>query len=257
MQCIQAELVEHKELNEAYYLLLVRIPELEREKFAPKAGQFVQIKADAPGVLLRRPISIADYDAENGLLSLVIQEVGKASRAWRKLPVGSILDLIGPLGVGFSLDASFSGAHPLLIGGGVGVAPLFFLAKELQRKNITPHILLGARTESLLLYKREFALLGSVYCTTDDGSYGVKGRVTDHPVLHDSITSIYTCGPLIMMRAIVRFAKERGLPCEVSLENKMACGIGVCLCCVEATKRGNICCCSEGPVFNSDLLLWQ
>ena len=257
MQKIKAELLCREELNDAYYLLKVRIPAPLCESFTPQAGQFVQLAAHTPSVLLRRPISIADYHPESGTLFLVIQEVGKASHYWRQLAPGAMLDLIAPLGKGFTLEHDFSGEHPILVGGGVGTAPLLLLAKQLKERGITSTILLGARTKSLLLFREQFATLGNLYCTTDDGSFEVSGRVTDHPVLTERFSALYTCGPLAMMKPVIAWAKGREIPCEASLENKMACGIGACLCCVEPTTRGNICCCTEGPVFNGNLLLWK
>ena len=120
-----------------------------------------------------------------------------------------------------------------------------------------PTFLLGARSKKDLLMLDEYAKLGRVFITTEDGTEGEKGFVTNHSVLNEHFDSIYTCGPTPMMKAVAHYAKEHDITCEVSLENMMACGLGACLCCVEKTTEGNLCVCKEGPVFNINRLLWQ
>ena len=147
---------------------------------------------------------------------------------------------------------------PLLVGGGVGTAPMLMLGAELVKMGCTPAFLLGARSSKDLLQLENFEKLGEVYTTTEDGSMGEKGYVTQHSVLHtDRFDMIYTCGPKPMMVSVAKYAKAHGIECEVSLENRMACGVGACLCCVENTDEGHLCVCKEGPVFNIKKLLWQ
>ncbi|KAA6337171.1 Dihydroorotate dehydrogenase B (NAD(+)) electron transfer subunit [termite gut metagenome] len=146
----------------------------------------------------------------------------------------------------------------LLIGGGVGVAPLLFLGEQLRKMGSNPTFLLGAKSKKDLLQLDNFGTYGNVYITTEDGSCGEKGYVTQHPILNKiRFDRIYACGPRPMMIAIAKYAKANDIFCEVSLENTMACGIGVCLCCVEDTIDGHLCICKEGPVLNSNKLVWQ
>ena len=146
----------------------------------------------------------------------------------------------------------------LLVGGGVGVAPLLYQGAFLKSLGVKPTFLLGARTSKDLLMLDEFRKYGEVYITTEDGSEGEKGFVTQHTILQKQrFDLIQTCGPTPMMRAVARYAYQQGIDCEVSLENMMACGLGACLCCVEKTTEGNLCVCKEGPVFNIKRLLWQ
>ena len=221
-------------------------------------GQFVEVRVDhTPSVMLRRPISIHYYNKESNELGLLVQLVGDGTRWMATLKAGDTLNLVLPLGNGFTLPADTAG-HPLLIGGGVGVAPLLYLGMKLREMGITPTFLLGSRTENELMQVQEFEKVGPVYITTENGAVGEQGYVTQHSVLtREQFTLVYTCGPKPMMVAVARWAKAAGVPCEVSLENKMACGVGACLCCVEDTKEGNVCVCKEGPVFSIDKLSWQ
>lgn len=214
-----------------------------------KPGQFAQVQIpDTSGVLLRRPISIHDADEEKGCLSLVIQTVGKGTRALTAMREGENVNLVYPLGNGYPVD----GETPLLVGGGCGVAPLLYLAKTFQKKGIRPLILLGCKNRVIL--QEEFARYGDVYITTENGSCGEQGFVTQHSIWDtaSTIDGIFTCGPEAMMQSVARRAKEKHVPCYVSLENTMACGIGACLCCVVETEHGNRCTCTEGPVFLAD-----
>jgi len=139
----------------------------------------------------------------------------------------------------------------LLIGGGVGSAPLLYLGKKLKDSGQEPEFLLGGRSAKDILQRSDFEQYGTVYYTTEDGSLGEKGFVTHHSILQKKkYDFIFTCGPRPMMAAVARYAQENGIGCEVSLENLMACGFGACLCCIEKTVRGNVCTCTEGPVFN-------
>lgn len=221
-------------------------------------GQFAEIKVEgSPATFLRRPISINYVDREKNQVWFLIQKAGEGTSRLAQITPGSKINVMFPLGNGFTLPES-AYLKPLLIGGGVGIAPLLFLGSSLAEKGIRPHFLLGARSASDLLQLQEFSRLGTVYTTTEDGSHGKKGYVTQHSVLNElHFDRIYTCGPKPMMMAVANYAATNHIECEVSLENMMACGIGACLCCVENTTEGNICVCKEGPVFNTKRLLWQ
>lgn len=221
-----------------------------------RPGQFVEVRIDdTPGVLLRRPISIHDLDAEHGLLVLLVQRVGKGTEWLCSRREGDKVNLVLPLGNGF--DVTASGQRPLLIGGGVGVAPLLLLGKELARLGVEPTFLLGARTEKDLLCLNQFRQTARTLVCTEDGGLGEKGFVTQHSVLgQESFSHMYVCGPKPMMQAVARLARTQGVACDVSLENRMACGLGACLCCVEDTVDGNVCVCKQGPVFSIDKLKW-
>lgn len=220
-----------------------------------RPGQFAQVKTPDNATFLRRPISICFVDYALNQLWLLVRNAGNGSRAIMKSPVGATLNIILPLGNGFGMD--ICGDAPLLIGGGVGCAPLLMLGAHLKAQGITPTFLIGARNKELVLLENELSLYGPVYVSTDDGSYGDKGLVVDNHILNENFSSIYTCGPLPMMKAAAAIAVKKSLPCEVSLENVMGCGIGACLCCVEKTVKGNVCVCKEGPVFNINQLLWH
>jgi dihydroorotate dehydrogenase electron transfer subunit len=223
-------------------------------------GQFVQVKINhSENVFLRRPISIHYVDKTKGELWLLIQVIGKGTQKLSTLKAGESLNLIYPLGSGFSIPAKpDKNKKLLLIGGGVGVAPLLYLGAYLKAQGFTPTFLLGARTEQDLLQLDEFRKIGKVHITTENGLAGERGYVTDHSSLQaGDAYFIYSCGPKPMMISVARYAKKWTIPCEVSLENTMACGIGACLCCVEKTQKGNTCVCTEGPVFNINELTWQ
>lgn len=219
-------------------------------------GQFVQVAANTPGVFLRRPISINDVNYDQNTIDLLIRKAGKGTSTLVALKEGDKLNILLPLGNGFSLDVA-SGSRLLLIGGGVGVAPLLYLGRKLKEAGHKPEFLLGARSAADLLELDDFAAIGTVHVSTEDGSMGEHGLVTRHSALEGNIDTIYCCGPAPMMKAVASIARERAINCEVSLENMMACGLGACLCCVENTVKGNVCVCTEGPVFNINLLNWQ
>jgi dihydroorotate dehydrogenase electron transfer subunit len=221
-------------------------------------GQFVEVRVDgSPATFLRRPISINFVDPEQNELWLLVAAVGDGTRRMAALQPGDVLNCLLPLGHGFTMPAS-QDERVLLVGGGVGVAPLLYMGAEMQQKGIKPTFLLGARTAKDLLMLDMFKRYGRVCVTTEDGSEGEKGFVTNHSILQkERFTSIATCGPTPMMKAVASYARKANVECEVSLENLMACGLGACLCCVEKTVEGNLCVCKEGPVFNIRKLLWQ
>ena len=256
-------------------------------------GQFVEVRVDgSPATFLRRPISINFVDRQANELWLLVACVGDGTRRLAELRPGDTLNCMLPLGNGWTCPqktlprplpvregSGYSQAHSLstplphreglgesllgeslflLIGGGVGVAPLLYLGAVLRQSGVEPTFLLGARSKKDLLMLQEFEKYGRVLVTTEDGSMGERGFVTNHSVLQqEHFDLIQCCGPTPMMKAVARYARQSGTACEVSLENLMACGLGACLCCVEKTTEGNLCVCKEGPVFNINRLLWQ
>lgn len=234
-----------------------------------RPGQFVEIRVDnSSDTFLRRPISINSVDYQKNELWLLVAKVGSGTRRLAQLKNGEILNCVLPLGNGFTVPespisegvvkAEKNASKILLVGGGVGVAPLLYMGKVLKDNGFAPIYLLGARSAGDILLLDEFRKYGSVYITTEDGSMGEKGFVTNHSILNEGgFSQISVCGPKPMMVAVAKFAKMKNYYCEVSLENKMACGLGACLCCVENTKHGNVCVCKDGPVFNINDLSWQ
>ena len=253
------------------YILDLKVKEVERihqryvliklthETALPEMlpGQFVEVRVDgSPSTFLRRPISINFVDRENNELWLLVATVGEGTKQLAKLKFGDVLNCVLPLGNGFT--PAKTGEKVLLVGGGVGVAPLLYMGAEMKRQGIEPTFLLGARTANDLLMLPIFNMYGRAYVTTEDGSMGEKGFVTNHSILaEEHFDRISTCGPTPMMKAVARYARQNNVDCEVSLENLMACGLGACLCCVEKTTEGNLCVCKDGPVFNIKKLLWQ
>ena len=222
-------------------------------------GQFAEIRIDgSQSTYLRRPISINFVDKDANEVWFLVQLVGDGTRKLATVAVGDVVNVVLPLGNGYSLPQDASAVKPLLVGGGVGTAPMLMLGAVLAKMGCKPTFLLGARSANDLLQLDEFQKLGDVYMTTEDGCMGEKGYVTMHSVLNEQkFDRIYTCGPKPMMMAVAKYAAANGIECEVSLENKMACGVGACLCCVENTDEGHLCVCKEGPVFNIKKLLWQ
>ena len=220
-------------------------------------GQFVEVRVDgSPATFLRRPISIHFVDKVHNELWLMVAMIGDGTRQMGRLQAGDTLNCVLPLGNAFTMPAA-KDEKVLLVGGGVGVAPMLYLGSALHAQGIQPTFLLGGRTAQDLLELDIFNRYGRVCVTTEDGSLGEKGFVTNHSVLNEHFDRICTCGPTPMMKAVAHYAKEHDITCEVSLENLMACGLGACLCCVEKTTEGNLCVCKEGPVFNINRLLWQ
>lgn len=216
-----------------------------------RPGQFAEVKIDdEPATFLRRPISIHNIDYENGELWLLIAMIGSGTRRLGQLSTGCTLNLILPLGNGFTLPHK-AGTRCLLVGGGVGAAPLFMLGRRLRQLHCEPTFLLGGRTAADITEKDLFENTGRLFLTTEDGTAGERGFATDHSILsREHFDMIATCGPKPMMQAVARYAITAQIPCEASLENMMACGLGACLCCVEKTRTGHLCVCKDGPVFN-------
>lgn len=236
-----------------YFILNLKCP-TELPCILP--GQFAEVLVhNSKTTYLRRPLSIYEADYEQNTMSFLVKKVGDGTIALSQLKEGEQLNVVYPLGNSFSLP---EGEKALLVGGGVGIAPMLLLARTLKQKGFKPDILIGGRTENDIIEPEKYKLYGEVYITTDDGSLGVKGNVTNHPVFSENIhtyAAVYACGPDPMMKAVARIAEKQNIPCEISLENTMACGIGACLCCVVETVDGNKTTCIEGPVFNSKKLV--
>ena len=211
-----------------------------------RPGQFVNIRID--GLFLRRPISVCDW--EDGLLTIIYKVVGSGTEIMRRMQPGEKLDTLCGLGNGY--DASLAGEKPLLIGGGVGVPPLYYLAKTLVNQGITPLVILGFNTAEEVFYEDEFRALGcEVRVTTADGSYGVRGFVT--AAMPNEASYFYACGPEPMLKAVCRASC---CPGELSFEERMGCGFGACMGCSCMTITGSKRICKEGPVLKKEELLW-
>ena len=251
---LDMKVTENCRLHKNYCLLKLTSDETLPEMMP---GQFVEVLVDnSPTTFLRRPISINFIDRATNELWLLIQLVGDGTRRMAEYKTGDIVNIMLPLGNSFTVPAD-KNQKLLLIGGGVGTAPMLFLGAVLKNAGYTPCFLLGARSKDDVLQLEQFEQFGTVYVTTEDGSLGEKGYVTNHSILKEvHFDQIYTCGPKPMMVAVARYAAAQSISCEASLENTMACGIGACLCCVEKTVDGHICVCTEGPVFNINKLTW-
>lgn len=252
---LDMKVTENSRLHKNYCLLKLTA-DLPLPDMLP--GQFVQVRVEnSPATFLRRPISINYVDREANELWLLIQLVGEGTRRMAEYRPGEIVNILLPLGNGFTMPAG-KGERLLLVGGGVGTAPMLYLGYALKKAGYVPTFLLGARSKGDVLQLEQFERIGTVHVTTEDGSLGEKGYVTNHSILKEiHFDRIYTCGPKPMMMAVARYADTADSACEVSLENTMACGIGACLCCVEKTKdEHHVCVCTEGPVFNIKELTW-
>ena len=210
-------------------------------------GQFVNIQLS--GLFLRRPISVCDYDEET--LTIVYKVVGKGTEQMSTMAPGEKLDILTGLGNGY--DLSITGEHPVLVGGGVGVPPMYNLAKKLLAQGKTVSVILGFNTKSEIFYENEFRSLGcDVTVTTVDGSYGTKGFVTD--ALPENYTHFCCCGPEPMLKAVYRATKTSG---QMSFEERMGCGFGACMGCSCKTLTGSKRICKDGPVMKKEEILWE
>ena len=266
------EVLSHKKYGEHYHSLTIVAPEIGA---SIKPGQFVNVRCgESRANILRRPFSVYRVHKRGGWAStieIVFDIRGPGSKYLSELRGHSTVDLLGPLGRGFQLPQRR--AHCLLVGGGIGATPLFFLADELRNAGHRVDVILGARSVGLLLNPIEVRRLSSVsLTTTEDGSTGEKGRVTD--VLSDTISRcgteiIYTCGPHPMLAAVSAIAVKHKLPVQVAVEELMGCGYGVCMTCVMPLRRkkrkdapaedGIVYArsCTEGPVFNGASVIWN
>ena len=211
-----------------------------------KPGQFVNIRLD--GLYLRRPISVCEV--ENGMLTLLYKVVGKGTAQMAGMRPGQILSVLTGLGNGYDLTAA--GDKPLLLGGGVGVPPLYQLAKDLKASGKDVTVVMGFNTADEVFYEKEFRALGCrVTVTTADGSYGTKGFVTD--ALPEDYSYFYICGPEPMLKAVYKATKTSG---QFSFEERMGCGFGACMGCSCKTVTGYKRICKDGPVLRKEEILW-
>ncbi len=247
--------ISHKWLNYKTFIIELEAPEALPEILP---GNFAEVQiSNSPKVFLRRPLSVYDADPDSHTLSFFVKVAGEGTRLMGVAKQGDIMNIIYPLGNSFSVA---EGNKMLIVAGGSGIAPFMLLARRLRKlhKNIT--FLFGGRTAEDIVLTDKFHCFGELLITTEDGSLGEKGLVTDHTLFKNNkleFDHIYTCGPDLMMKAIASIAKEKNIPCEISLENSMACGFGACLCCITETIEGNKCVCTEGPVFDINYLKWQ
>ncbi len=237
------EIVENKPLNQNVYKMILKGDTTD----ITACGQFINIKLE--GLYLRRPISVCD--ADDSTVTIIYKVVGKGTEQMAKMTVGETLDVLTGLGNGY--DLSLSGDKPLLLGGGVGVPPLYMLAKKLIAQGKTVTVILGFNTKDEVFYEDEFKLLGcAVTVTTVDGSYGVKGFVTD--AYPKEYSYFYTCGPEPMLKAIYKTSLTSG---QMSFEERMGCGFGACMGCSCKTITGYKRICKDGPVMQKEEILWE
>jgi dihydroorotate dehydrogenase electron transfer subunit len=231
---------------------------------AARPGQFVMVRVgDPPHPLLRRPISL--HAKEDGALEIFFKIAGEGTNLLAKKNVGETLDVLGPLGSGFDLAEDLAGKNACLVGGGRGIAPLFFLGRELRARGAAVRVLYGGRTKDELPIRDKFAEAGlDPACATDDGTFGFSGFVTD--LLETEIGNkrpdrLYVCGPDAMMRRCAVIAGRRGIPAQISLESIMGCGFGACWGCVKRLRKDGegrfrkIC--EDGPVFAAEEIVWE
>ena len=254
---IKAKLLKKEELATGIFKFSVQADEIVK---AAKPGNFIEIRVnDDIEPFLRRPISIHNMDKENGVLEFIFQEKGKGTKILSAKREGELVDIIGPLGYGTFKYSSYENLG--IIGGGIGVFPLYELAKCAKNENKSVNTYLGFRNKELVVLEDEFKnVSNNLTLTTDDGSYANKGFAIDFlkkDIEDGKIDCIYACGPLPMLRAVRELALEKNIPCQISLEEKMACGLGVCLGCAvktaesskEAPEYWHVC--KAGPVFEA------
>ena len=246
-----AVILEQREISENIYSLWLHADDIVREA---RPGQFVSVYCQDESRLLPRPISICELDKESGRLRLVYRAAGAGTQEFSGYGAGDTLELVGPLGNGFPLDKGYE--KPLLVGGGIGVPPMVELAKWLPGEKT---VVSGYRNSDLFL-KGELSRNAVLYVSTEDGSAGTKGNVLDAiRENHLETDAIFACGPSPMLRALKAYAAEQGIDCYLSLEERMACGIGACLACVCTSKDidahtnvKNKRICKDGPVFAAE-----
>ena len=253
------KVLEHEDIGAGYRSLALAAPAICA---AAQPGQFVHVKVPAlePSAL-RRPFSIFNADAASGRLELLYKTVGRGTLELNAVKPGDAVNVMGPLGHGF--PTTCTGA-PLLVGGGFGVAPLYFLARMLKASGAEPKLFVGGRTKADLLALDRFAELGvEVFTATNDGSAGVQGLVTD-PLDDEMIRlkgegkafELFACGPDPMLKAVALRATGSGSKGWISMDRHMICGVGACYACIQKTVRGNSRCCIEGPIFRAEDLVW-
>jgi len=254
---IKAKLLKKEEIKPGIFKFSVQADEILK---TAKPGNFIEIRVnDDIEPFLRRPISIHNMNREKGVLEFIFQEKGKGTKILSAKRDGEFIDIIGPLGFGIFKYSNFEKLG--IIGGGIGVFPLYELAKCAQLENKNVNTYLGFRNKALVVLENEFKKVSNnLVITTDDGSYAQKGFAIDYlkkDIEEGKIDCIYACGPLPMLRAVRELAIEKNIPCQISLEEKMACGLGVCLGCAvkkasspkDAPEYWHVC--KAGPVFEA------
>lgn len=255
MKHFKTKILSNKKIAGDHYALSFKSPQ------KVKPGQFFNIKVnDSQEPFLRRPFSA--HKIEKGKIGILYKVVGKATEILSARKKGNVLDVLGPLGNGFIMNPI---SPAILVAGGHGVAPLYALAKAIRSKKHKVTVFIGGRTKKQIISDRELRKLGAkVHIATEDGSKGYKGFITGllnnklqktRYMMHE--VKIFACGPKGMLKALSNLARDYGIPCQVSLEEYMACGIGTCLGCAVKTKTGYKLVCKDGPVFNAKDILWQ
>lgn len=251
-----AQIVSNEQAAERLYFIELHSPQIAH---AIKPGQFVHMQIPGmPDKILRRPFSVFKADRTSGVLTILYQVVGAGTEHLSSLEAGQTCSLIGPVGNTWAPPA---GARCLLVAGGVGAAPLFMLAEELAQAAQGLHVVLGAQTKGAHVTLASYEALPNttLAVATDDGSFGHAGFCTQPA--QDAIASgnfgyVAVCGPEPLIKIVAGMAQEAGLPCEVSLERRMACGVGACLSCVVDTTAGKKRCCVDGPIFQAAEVVW-
>ncbi|OGC03067.1 hypothetical protein A3H38_05120 [candidate division WOR-1 bacterium RIFCSPLOWO2_02_FULL_46_20] len=253
----KCRILEHQQIAPHYFQLTLASAHVSANA---KPGQFVQVRcSEKYDPLLHRPLSIHRISKKEKSFALLYEVVGKGTELLSQAKVGAELDVLGPLGNGFSIDKNIQTA--ILVGGGMGIAPLLSLVDKLKSENVkTIYALIGGKTKNSLLCVKDFKkLTAQVLLATDDGSCGEKGLVSDtlSNMLDKIQGTIYACGPRAMLKAVAKISAKNKLNCQVLMEARMACGIGTCLGCVIKTKAGYKKVCDDGPVFDSKEIIWQ
>lgn len=244
-------LSRNERLTHKTFCMELLAPEGAPDDLIANPGQFVNLEVE--GQFLRRPISVCDW--EPGKLTLLYDVVGDGTAKMSCWQPGRKVNMLAPLGNGF--DHSRSGGRPLLIGGGIGIAPLYWLAKEMVRTGKKPVVVLGFNSGAEVSWEKEFReVTPEVFVATATGDYGVKGFVTDVEAVRNAsgFTRYYACGPMPMLKAL---GTTLDIPGELSLDERMACGFGACMCCSLTTRDGAKRICKDGPVFTTDELIWK
>lgn len=244
-------IIRNEPLNHKTCVMELAAPAGAPADLIERPGQFVNLEVE--GHFLRRPISVCDWTP--GRLTLLYDVVGEGTALMREWEIGKKVNLLAPLGNGFNIEKS--GLRPLLIGGGIGIAPLYWLAKELVKSGVKPTVVLGFNSHADVSWEEEFrAVTDQTYVATASGDYGVKGFVTDVEAVRQAsgYSYYYACGPMPMLRAL---GQTIDIPGELSLDERMACGFGACMCCSLTTKDGAKRICKDGPIFTTDELIWK
>ncbi|MFA4966714.1 MAG: dihydroorotate dehydrogenase electron transfer subunit [Candidatus Margulisiibacteriota bacterium] len=250
----RARVIDHKKLTANYFLLTLSSAHISKNA---QPGQFVNVKvSDDIAPLLRRPISIHQTDPKNNNFKLLYEVVGPGTKKLSEVKPGQEISVLGPLGTGFRIEKNIA----ILIAGGMGIAPLCFLIREASKQAKELHVFIGAKTKDLVLCEDGIKALGAkVYVTTEDGSKGKKGLPTaalDEFLKNNMPATIYACGPKAMLIAVSLLSEKYKVPCQISMETYMACGIGACKGCAVETNEGYKMVCKDGPVFNAEDIKW-